>query len=119
MVKTITMFRGDTAKFKIKLTRAGAVENLAGTQNIWFTAKRKFDDTYAQAIIAKFIGSGITITDTTGGIADLKISPTDTSSLEPSRVTLVYDVQYKDSALDLWTVASGKMFIVPDVSTTS
>lgn len=109
-----TIYRGDTVSLNITITASGEAYNLTG-KSMWFTAKTS----YAVAdpgTFQKTIGNGITIVSAANGRATIVISPSDTNSLGNSKTALVYDVQVKDASGNIYTVASGNLIVVPDVT---
>ncbi len=116
--------RGDTKRFNLKLTRKDAngvaqPENLTGTV-LWFTAKERVSDTYANALIRKSNASlgGIVVTDAAQGLATLTISPADTSGFTQSKI-LRADIQLQTAGGDVETVAEGTLEIELDVTDTT
>lgn len=61
--------------------------------------------------------SGITIDNAAGGLATLTITAAQTAALAIQ--TYEYDVQYKDSAGTITTLARGKMTVTSDVTITT
>jgi hypothetical protein len=113
-VADFTMYRGDTVTINAAITASGLAYNLTG-KSMWFTAKTS----YSQAdpgVFQKKLGSGISIVDATNGRAQIVIAASDTNSLGNSKTALVYDFQVKDSSGRIYTVASGKLIVIPDVT---
>lgn len=109
-----TIYRGDTVALNVTITSGGLAYNLTG-KSIWFTAKTS----YSQAdpgVFQKTLGSGITIVSAANGQCQVVIAATDTNSLGNSKTALVYDMQVKDSSGNIYTVASGNLIVVPDVT---
>lgn len=109
-----TIYRGDTVALNITITASGLAYNLTG-KTMWFTAKTS----YSQAdpgVFQKKIGSGITVTSAVDGRAQIVIAAADTNTLGNSKTLLVYDCQVKDASGNIYTVASGNLIIVPDVT---
>lgn len=113
------MYRGDNAAFDLTLTRLGAPVNLAGA-TLRYMAKRSKDDADAAAVISKVSTdvSQINITDAPNGEATVFLVPDDTSALTEVTV-LFYDVQITDATGKVYTVASGKLKILLDVTRTA
>lgn len=101
----LSMFRGDDRTLTITAT-----EDLAGSE-IRFTAKQRRSD--AVAVIAKSLGSGITLGNPTT-TAEVVIDAADTDDLDP--VALYWDVEVTDATDKIRTVASGRLAIREDVS---
>lgn len=107
--------RGDTGRWNLFFS-----VNLTGAK-IWFTAKRSYTDADAAAIVAVSTDSGgITILDAPAGHARLVIPPSATASLTtpspPSPLTLVYDIQVKESDGTITTVQQGYLKVTGDVT---
>lgn len=115
----LTMTRGDTRRWTFKFTRGGAPEPLTGA-TIWFTAKAKATDSYAAAKIKKSSGAlgGITITNAAGGLAELMLSPSDTTSLQNVLQKLVCDVQLLTASGDVESPREGTLTITPEITDT-
>lgn len=110
-----TLYRGDTVELNIVVTASGSAYSLTG-RSLWFTAKYAYKDADAAAVFQKTIGNGITVTSASGGLATVKILATDTSSLPSSKTLLVYDLQCKDPSGNIYTLASGNLVFLPDVT---
>lgn len=89
--------------------------NLTGA-SIWFTAKRRYSDTDADAIIQKTVGDGITVDNAAGGLAHVTLLPEDTFDLPFYRQTFRYDVKVKSSDGISAIVARGQLTIEPAVT---
>lgn len=115
----ITIYRGDTVKLNMAVTSGGSFYDLTGS-TIWFTAKNHFSDPDISAVFQKSTtGGGITITNAPNGLCQVTIDPADTSGEPPTKVMLVWDAQVKDAQGRIYTVASGNLIIVPDVTITT
>lgn len=110
-----TINRGDTVDLAVVVTASGSAYSLVGC-TIWFTAKTSFSLADSGATFQKKIGSGITVTSAANGRFTVRISPTDTYSLGNSKTLLVYDCQVKDASGNVYTVASGNIIVLPDVT---
>jgi hypothetical protein len=112
------MFRGDTKRFTLTITRSGSAEDLAGAALRW-TAKPSLSDTDdAVTTIKKTIGDGITVTDEPGGIALLQLDPADTILLTKT-TTYHYDVQLVTAGGDVETIDTGKITVKLEASQTA
>jgi hypothetical protein len=112
-VSNIGMYRGDTRRFTLTITRDGVPENLTGAE-IDLSFKETIDSVEA---FHKSIGSGVEVTNLLGGIAVVTILPIDTSAMVFSkRASLVFDVQLTTSAGDVETIARGTLIIEQDVT---
>jgi hypothetical protein len=110
-----TLSRGDTVDLAVVVTASGSAYSLVGC-SIWFTAKSSYSLADTGAQFQKTIGSGITVTNAALGRFSVRISPADTSSLGNSKTLLVYDCQVKDASGNIYTIASGNLIILPDVT---
>ncbi len=110
-----TITRGDTIGLNVAVSAGGTVYPLVGVK-MWFTAKNSYNDPDSSAVFQKTIGSGIVITNTTLGLATVTIDPTDTYGLPSSKTLLVYDLQVEDASGNVYTVASGNLIVLPDVT---
>ena len=110
--------RGDSRLLSFTVTKQnGDVLNLTAAK-IWMTAKYNFTDTDLQAVFQKTTdpGGGITIPQPTLGTVEIQIDPIDTSTLPAKNIILFFDVQIKTSDQQIFTILSGKMTIIPDVT---
>ena len=112
----LTMFRGDSAAWDFAATLNGAVVDLTGA-SVRFTAKNRPDDADVDAVISKTVGAGITLTNASSGLLRVKLAPSDTSGFGGAR-TLVWDLQARDAAGDVHTLAGGTLRVQPDISRT-
>lgn len=110
-----TLHRGDTVDLSFTVTASGAAYSLVGC-SIWFTAKTSYALADTLATFQKKLGSGITITNAAGGTFTVRISPSDTSILGNAKTLLLYDCQIKDSSGNIYTIASGNLIFIPDVT---
>ncbi len=109
-----TIHRGDTVTLNVVVTASGAVYSLVGC-SMWFTAKAAYS-VADPGQFQKTLGSGITYTNAAQGLAQVVISPTDTSTLGNTKTLLLYDCQIKDSSGRIFTIASGNLIVLPDVT---
>ncbi len=110
-----TLHRGDTIDLAHVVTASGSEYSLVGC-SIWFTAKTAFSVADASATFQKTVGNGITVTNAAKGRFTVRISPTDTYNLGNSKVLLVYDCQIVTASGAVYTVASGNLIFIPDVT---
>lgn len=109
----ITMTRGDTLSFKAEIKVDGAPFNLTG-YDVKFTAKWSYEDT--AVMFTRAIGTGIVVTDAVNGKITVSFARTNTSSLPPYDVSLVYDVSIDDGAGQEFSVLRGNLYVRPDVT---
>lgn len=111
----LEMTRGDTRRWLLTFS-----VDLTGAK-IWFTAKRALSDADGAALIALSSGtSAITITDAAAGQCTLVIPPAATAGVatpSPSQpLSLVYDIQIRESDGTITTVQRGNLRIKADVT---
>ncbi len=117
MKKILKVKRGDTIVIPVQVfTDTGAVMNTAQITNAFFTVKKKRGDLDSVALIAKSLGSGITVVDASLGKLQVTINPIDTSMLSGYLRGLPWDVQVVTVSGAVYTVADGLMVIEPDVT---
>jgi hypothetical protein len=109
------MYRGDTVVFNMLVTKSAVAFPLTGCE-IWFTGKYAYKDSDLAAVFQKTIGDGITVTNALGGRAALALIPSDTHGLPAVKTLLLWDVQLKDADDMIYTVASGNLVVLPDVT---
>lgn len=112
----LTITRGDDVTLDIFLTDKGQPVDLTGAQ-LWWTAKRRHIDLDSLAVIQKTLGAGITITQPTQGKAEVALVPNDTAALES--IALWWDLQGKDGAGKVRTLAAGRLVVEADVTRTT
>ncbi len=113
----LPMARGDSATFVIPVVAADGVTPVPLTgSTIWFTAKYRLTDEDIAAPIRKSTATtGVTITNGPGGVAQVDLLSSDTSALtQPT--TLYWDVQARDGASAIRTLAHGRLVIRLDVT---
>lgn len=115
----LTMYRGDTAAWDFTITTpTGTAVDLSNATEIRFTAKQRPSDADVDAVIAKTLGDGVTVTDAAGGVLRVQLAEDDTSALSVP-LSLAWDVQLADDADGVYTVASGALSIKADISRTA
>jgi hypothetical protein len=114
--KAITIFRGDTSF--VDVAAKGVDDEPLDLTNclVWFTLKRSLSDSDEDALIAKTLIDGITVTNALEGLATVQIDPEDTDSLTVPILGAYYDVQIRDSLDNIFTISQGTMNIVSDVT---
>ena len=108
--------RGDTAPFVVPVTdrETGLPVDITGA-SIRFTAKHRRSDADVDAAFVRATGGqGVTITDPTGGLAEVRLTAGDTSAFT-GPVTLYWDVQLV-LAGETRTLDSGRLYVEPDVT---
>lgn len=114
----LSMFRGDTKRFTLTITRSSVAEDLAGAALRWTAKPSLADVDSATTTIRKAIGDGITVTNEAGGIAMLQLDPEDTIALTKT-TTYHYDVQLVTAAGDVETIDTGKITVKLDATQTT
>jgi hypothetical protein len=114
-VATLKTYRGDTRTFSLTVKRQNLPVDLGGCL-LTFTAKRAIADADAAAVVQKAIGSGLTVTDEAGGLAEFTVESADTDGLTTVPVTLEWDVQLVEADGTVTTVARGQWQILADVT---
>jgi hypothetical protein len=112
------MYRGDTVVFNMLVTKSAVAFSLTGCE-IWFTGKYAYKDEDSVAVFQKTIGDGITVTNALAGRGSLALTASDTEDLPPVKTLLLWDVQIKDANGMIYTVASGSLVVMPDVTLTT
>lgn len=114
----LTMKRGTTKVLSMTVKENGVALNVTGF-SFWFTAKNNYEDADSAKIFQKTVGSGITLTTPASGIIEVKIAPTDTSSLPAHQTNLYYDLKMKDGSGNIYSVLDGVLEVWPDVTNTT
>lgn len=116
----LKMIRGDTYSRQFVVIQDGQFYNLTGaTVRMTFKWSLGDSDGNAVKILTSAVGGGIVINDAKGGVFTFTLNPSDTSGMPPKRVDLYYDAQVTDNLGNVYTVAYGKLAILPDSSITS
>jgi hypothetical protein len=116
ITRNLSVVRGDAPPLRFTLENADGSGplDLTGVAGIRFTAKVSADDADVDAIIAKTIGDGITVTSATDGVLIVQLEPED---IDVAR-TLLWDLQVTDSA-GPHTVMGGQLIVTRDISRTT
>lgn len=118
MSTNLKMFRGRTFAFNLAVTQAGAEYDLTGA-TLRMTAKYSYDDADGSAVFTvSSPASGIVITNTSGGLATVTLTPAKTTSLPTNEVSLFYDIQLTNSS-GVYSIADGILTVLPNVSITT
>lgn len=110
----LTIDRGDDETLDILVTNGatGAVVNLTGATLKWMT-KRRRNDADVDALITKAIGTGITVTNAVGGVAEVAITAANTNAITPG--AYYWELQSVDAGSKTHTLAGGRIVIMPDL----
>jgi hypothetical protein len=116
--QNLRIVRGNTLKFTIRITQNGNPVSLTGG-TLKLTAKWHPKDSQAASVFTCTSSppDGIVFTNPSQGEAQITISATKTASLPPYRVPLNYDVEFVNSAGEVYTVLLGKILVIPDITT--
>jgi hypothetical protein len=112
--------RGDTWywEFQVLQSDRSTPQDITGAQ-FRFTAKVNLADDDSAAVIVGTTASGACqVTNATSGIVTVKLPPIDTAAVTAPG-TYQYDLQARDGAGDVWTVAQGRLKVYEDVSRTT
>jgi len=101
--QNLEMYKGDTKNLVVSVFNTdGSVKNLTDATIIWAL----FNSDTKEIYVTKTTGSGIIITNPTGGIIQISILPTDTETLK-SGPWYKYETEVTDSGSNVSTVNSG------------
>jgi len=113
-------FRGDSFVFQVQVLQGDGCtpQNITGWM-AWFTAKEHYAVPDLQASIR--LGTtlpltGITFTSPSEGKMEIIVPPSATVNFPDTAQCLVYDVQVKDGAGNVFTVELGTLTVRPDVT---
>lgn len=102
-------YRGDTNTIGLTITSNSIAYDITGS-TIWFTLKKNKNDADSQASLQKEVTSH---TNPSGGITAITLSATDTN-IQPGKY--FYDIQMKTSGGEIYTLASGTVEVLEDVT---
>jgi hypothetical protein len=106
----IVLRRGDSRLITVDVYLANVAYPLTGLF-VWFTASSAGNN------ILKTTSLGIVIESSPTNRATITINPGDTSAFPNRNVHMLYDVQVKANDGAIYTVAAGKLVVIPDQST--
>lgn len=109
------VFRGRTKTWTGTVKVNGVARNLA-TDKLFFTVKETFAKTDGEALFQHTITSGITLTNTAGGVFSYGVYPADTENCPTSRKVYQYDLSIVYASGEKHTLDSGSLEVVPDVT---
>ena len=107
--KDFTLVRGDTFNIGVTVTSGVIPKNISGC-TIYLTVKLNITDTDAEAVIRKDITSH---TSPATGKSIIPVTSTDTSDLTGD---YYYDIQYKDTGSNIYTLTMGTLTFIADVT---
>jgi hypothetical protein len=108
----LEMTRGDSRSFLFALN-----VDLTAAVGITMTAKSALADA-DPGVFQKIVGDGVTVIDDAAGTIQVDVEPADTHGLDAVTNRLFYDVQVEDVNSKVRTLASGRLIVRPDVTTT-
>ena len=114
------VFRGDTWYWQFTVLQPDRTtpQDITGAA-FRFTAKDDLADADVEATVSGTTAGGeCQVTDAANGLVTVKIDPAQTAGVSAPAV-LEYDLQARDGAGDVWTVARGRLSVDEDVSLTA
>lgn len=116
----LNIIRGDDEFIDLQLaTASGTAADLTNV-DLWFTVKENQFDKDDRAVLQKSTIAGTVVIGSPpeAGLAVVSISSASTATLRARflSVPLYWDVQLKDGAGNIQTVASGTITIAPDIT---
>lgn len=117
--RNLTLTRGDTFPFTTVVYNGSSTIDVTGYQ-FRMTAKYDIQDADSSAVFSITSPGQISLTDPTNGKVLITILPTNTSGLQRGLTyRLIYDIQMYNDPATIYTVSSGILTVLPDVSTTT
>jgi hypothetical protein len=110
----LVMVRANSFAFTAQVLNNGTPVNITDC-SFKFMAKRAFTDLDGDAVFVKTVGTGITKTAPLTGTLQVALQPADTVDLPDRQIVLVYDLQMKTAASEIYTVLRGKLTVNPSV----
>lgn len=116
-----TMYRGDTLDIQIAVTsgvdKTGSPKpvDLTGAK-IWMTAKKSVADADGSAVFEVTTPVDVVVTDALGGLAEIVVPASLTTSLGDQPVGLYYDIQVRLASGKVQTIEAGTLTVIPDVT---
>lgn len=121
----VQMSRGDNKRINVfvKNETNTAPLNITGW-TFWMTGKLAIDDADPGVFQRTAANAGFVIVDATGGQAQARLRPVDTSGLTPAAggtwpMTILCDMQAIDAAGEVQTLGYGKVVVRRDVTRTA
>lgn len=104
----ISLYRGDDRTISVDVTTDITDAELT------FLVKARRDAADEDAVITKTIGSGITVTNASTGLATISLDAADTADL-PTEPFYRWEIQAVDAAGDTHTLAAGRFVLRTDL----
>jgi hypothetical protein len=127
-MSTLTMIRGDTRIVTTTISNLDANNNVVlGSSGVtgwqfWMTAKYDPNDADSAAVF-QILPAAFTVPTagnaSTPAVIQCSLPPSATANLPGHQVALVYDVQGVDTSGNVFTVDSGTLTVVADVTVTT
>lgn len=113
----LSMYRGDNSTIILNVSQGGGEFDLTDC-SMWFTVKENKSDADESAVMMLETGTdAITFTNAAAGEAAIEIVPGDTYDLSVSGTkTLLYDIQLKTPAGKVYTIDTGTLVILEDLT---
>lgn len=115
----LSMYRGDSLTVTETIGPSGLDANGITNWLFWFTAKYDPSDADAKAVVKK-VPTDFQVLNpgnaTTAAVVYCNLASADTVSCPGHRVDLVFDVQAKDANGNVFTLDSGTLTVLPDVT---
>lgn len=113
MSTSLTLDYGKTRHLNVAVTDENdAPADISGSE-FWWTAKADWLD--EATVFAKEVGSGITITDGPGGLAQVTIDAADWADLPNEPSLYVWELVERDADGGVWRLDRGDIYAVPAV----
>lgn len=117
MAIAVTQYRGDDREFDLFVTDAdGEAVDISLWTAFWYTAKKRAEDTDAEAVIALSLGDGLTVQAAANGHLRARVTAAMTDDLYPRRYQLIADAQGKTPTGLVKTFDSGTHTILADAT---
>jgi len=113
----ITMTRGDERAVRftvIDTNNSSQPVDLTGYTNLQFLAKKRFSDLDAAAVVNLTMGSGLTVTNASGGVIDLETPRAQTNALANRRHQLPAILRGDNASGKRKTIQRGLLVVYPN-----
>lgn len=112
----LRLTRGDSYSLPFAVTdSSGNAVNLTGYSG-WFTVKHSTSDTDGSAIMQLTVGNGVTVPSPTDGTGTIDIASSNWSGYTAPKNPVYWDLQFKASTGEVYTVDSGRIWVKQDVT---
>jgi hypothetical protein len=112
------VFRGDTVAFQITVLQQGQLADLSSS-HYWCTGKwfrDSIDDAEALFQVDETDNAMGMITNPSQGVLQVQLTPAASAALPPLDSPVQIDVQWNPPTGEVWTVASGTLTFLADVT---